>query len=135
MRHLVLCSLLFAATTAAAGEPRSILDGYARQAAIDDPKFSEFSATRGAEFYRQRHAADGGELSCGTCHTNDPIAGGKHHKTHKSIEPLAPAANPERFTDAAKVEKWFRRNCREVLGRECTAAEKGDFITYLISVR
>ena len=36
-----------------------------------------------------------------------------------------------RFTDPAKTEKWFRRNCTEVLGRECSAAEKADFIQFL----
>ena len=25
----------------------------------------------------------------------------------------------ERFADAAKTEKWFRRNCNDVVGREC----------------
>lgn len=47
----------------------------------------------------------------------------------------AHAANGERLTDHAKVEKWFRRNCQDVLQRACTAQEKGDFITYLLSVK
>jgi len=32
------------------------------------------------------------------------------------------------------VAKWFRRNCKTVLGRECTAQEKGDILTYLSSI-
>jgi hypothetical protein len=48
------------------------------------------------------------------------------------VEPLAPAANPERLTDRRDVEKWFKRNCKEVMGRECTAEEKGHFITFLL---
>ena len=47
---------------------------------------------------------------------------------------MAPAANPQRFTDAAKVEKWFRRNCKDVLGRACSAQEKGDVLAYLMSL-
>jgi hypothetical protein len=52
--------------------------------------------------------------------------------TSKAIQPLAPAAHGGRFTDAAKTEKWFKRNCTEVMGKECSAAEKADFVTYLI---
>jgi hypothetical protein len=39
-----------------------------------------------------------------------PTGKGEHAVTDKVIEPMAPAFNPQRFTDAAKVEKWFRRN-------------------------
>jgi hypothetical protein len=53
-------------------------------------------------------------------------------KTGKAIAPLAPAANAERFTDAGKAEKWFRRNCNDVLGRACTASEKADVLAYLL---
>ena len=38
---------------------------------------------------------------------------------------------PARFTDPEKVAKWFLRNCTSVLGRECTAIEKGDFLTFM----
>jgi len=51
---------------------------------------------------------------------------------------MAPSANPQRFADAAdaaKVEKWFKRNCADVLKRACTAQEKGDFMAYLLSVK
>lgn len=53
----------------------------------------------------------------------------------RSIEPLAPAVTPTRFTDSKKVEKWFRRNCDDVLKRECTAQEKGDFISWIVTVK
>jgi hypothetical protein len=46
---------------------------------------------------------------------------------------MAPSANKERFTDVKKIEKWFKRNCNDVLARECTAQEKGDFLKYLLS--
>jgi hypothetical protein len=35
----------------------------------------------------------------------------------------------------AKVEKWFKRNCKDVLDRECTVQEKADFVAFLISVK
>jgi len=33
------------------------------------------------------------------------------------------------------VDKWFRRNCKDVLSRECSAAEKADVMAYLISLK
>ena len=45
-----------------------------------------------------------------------------------------PAFNPERFTETAKVDKWFRRNCNDVLKRECTAAEKADVLAWLLKL-
>ena len=38
-----------------------------------------------------------------------------------------------RYGDPAKVEKWFKRNCTEVLGRECSAREKGDWLAWMTS--
>ena len=35
----------------------------------------------------------------------------------------------------AKVEKWFKRNCNDVLGRVCTPLEKGDVLSYLLTVK
>ena len=95
------------------------------------PGFQEFSATRGENFFKTKHNHN---LSCSTCHTDNPAAQGKHSETDKIIKPLAPAANEERFTDMKKVAKWFKRNCNDVLDRECTAQEKGDVITYLLTV-
>lgn len=73
--------------------------------------------------------------SCATCHTRNPAATGKHATTHKPIEPLAPAANPQRFTRSERVDKWFRRNCKDVLGRECNAGEKADVLAWLVQIK
>jgi hypothetical protein len=51
------------------------------------------------------------------------------------IAPLAPAFNAKAFTDTAKVDKWFHRNCKDVLSRECNAAEKADLLAYLNGLR
>lgn len=71
--------------------------------------------------------------SCATCHTADLTKPGKQANTGKPIEPMAVSVNPQRLTDPAKVEKWFGRNCRWTLGRECTAQEKADFLAYIQS--
>jgi len=89
-------------------------------------------AERGRSFFVQRH---GGEWACASCHGQVPSAPGRHAATGKPIAPLAPAFNPEAFTDGAKVDKWFRRNCKDVLTRECSAAEKADVLAYLLSLK
>jgi mono/diheme cytochrome c family protein len=69
---------------------------------------------RGQKFFNATAAND---LSCASCHGASPVLSGKHASTGKTIAPLAPTVNPERFSDSAKVEKWFRRNCKDVLNR------------------
>jgi len=87
---------------------------------------------RGQQLFTTRH---GKEWSCSTCHTATPTVDGKHASTGKVIDPLAPAFNLERFTDTAKTEKWFRRNCNDVMGRECTASEKADVLAWLLTLK
>lgn len=69
--------------------------------------------------------------SCTTCHTDSLYGKGRHEKTGKIIEPMAPSVNPKRLSDERKVRKWFLRNCKWTLGRECTAKEKGDVLLWL----
>lgn len=114
-----------------ADTPQQMLDGYNAQAQAESVDFQGFDVQRGAQFFNNTHAND---WSCATCHTSNPAAMGKHDKTAKSIEPLAPSANAERFTNPKKVEKWFKRNCNDVLERTCTSLEKGDVLTYLLSI-
>ncbi|MBN8764265.1 MAG: DUF1924 domain-containing protein [Thiobacillus sp.] len=96
---------------AAADSPASLMALYAQQAGVSG---SALSATRGEALYRTEHAGrDGQAVSCAGCHTANPAQAGRT-RVGKRIEPLAPAAHPQRFTDAAKVEKWFRRNCQDV---------------------
>lgn len=94
--------------------------------------FKGFSATRGESFFKAKH---GNEWSCASCHTENPATPGKHAKTGKVIQPFAPAANADRFTDPRKVAKWFKRNCNDVLDRICTPQEQGDVLTYLLTVK
>ncbi|MBU6486705.1 MAG: DUF1924 domain-containing protein [Burkholderiales bacterium] len=90
------------------------------------------SPARGQAFFTTRH---GREWACATCHGATPTGNGQHAATGKTIAPLAPAFNPERFTDAAKTEKWFRRNCGDVVGRECSALEKADILSWLMTLK
>lgn len=89
-------------------------------------------AARGRTFFNDKH---GGEWSCASCHGTPPTGIGKHASTGKAIDPLAPAFNPKAFTDSARVDKWFRRNCKDVVARECSAAEKADVLAYLAALR
>ena len=120
------------ALSGAAATPVDQQVRFENEARAAGPGFSGFSAQRGEALFKATH---GGEWSCASCHTANPLAPGKHAKTGKAIAPLAPGANPERFTDSASVDKWFRRNCNDVLGRACTAQEKGDVLQYLMSLR
>ncbi|MBI4808445.1 MAG: DUF1924 domain-containing protein [Nitrosomonadales bacterium] len=116
---------------ALAETPNQILSAV-ESSAKTAPEFRGFSATRGEQFFKSTH---GNDWSCASCHTEDPAGSGKHAKTNKVIKALAPSANAERLTDPAKVEKWFKRNCNDVLGRVCTPQEKGDVIAYLLTTR
>ena len=90
------------------------------------------NVAQGKVFFTSRHGAD---WSCASCHGTPPTARGEHASTGKSIAPMAPAFNAKAFTDSAKVDKWFRRNCQDVLNRECRAAEKADVLAYLLSLK
>lgn len=117
----------------AAPEP-ALIAGYAEQARQENPAFSGFSAERGKALYFAEQQRDGKTMSCTTCHTADPRQTGKT-LAYRKVEALAPVANPKRFSDRQKVEKWFRRNCDDVFARACSAQEKGDFITWINSLK
>lgn len=131
-----ITALLFLGTSLLchAEVPRQIEQTYAAEAAARQPGFAA-SAGRGKNFFLQRFAINDKMPACSSCHTENPLATGQHAITGKAIRPLAVAANGERLSDPAKVEKWFGRNCKEVVGRACTAAEKADFVAYLSEVR
>jgi len=110
----------------AAASPAELLAGYSESAGRSpDP-------AQGRHFFLNPH---GREWACASCHTSQPTGAGQHAATGKVLSPMAPAFNPERFTSLPKAEKWFRRNCMEVLGRECSAAEKADVLAWLMSLK
>jgi hypothetical protein len=118
------------ASTAYAETSAGLMTGYTAEAARATPGFAP-SAERGQAFFMRKWGVSKTMPSCATCHSDQPTAEGKHVVTSKRIEPISPAVNPKRFSSSAKVEKWFRRNCQEVVGRECSTMEKADFIQFV----
>lgn len=136
MKLLTTCGLLAGYLWMTAGQaagPADFISQYTAEARQAQPGWQP-SAERGRALYYKEVMRDGDKVSCVTCHTSDPARSGQT-RSYRAIKPLAPAANPARFTDAKKVEKWFRRNCDDVFARECTAQEKADLVTWLASVR
>jgi Domain of unknown function (DUF1924) len=111
---------------ARAAAPTDLLADYTRQAG------APAVPARGQQLFATPRGRD---WSCASCHGAVPTQTGRHASTAKPIDALAPAFNAQRFTDAAKSEKWFRRNCNDVLGRECTAGEKADVLAWLLSLK
>ncbi len=93
----------------------------------------DFSAVAGEALWNKEFidTRKGDRRSCTTCHTGDLKQPGKHARTGKVIKPMAPSVNAKRFTQMKKIKKWFVRNCKWTLGRECTAQEKGDVLAFI----
>lgn len=108
--------------------PEKLLAAYTAQAG------APASPERGEKLFNTNFGRDLG-LSCASCHGAAPNKNGQHALTEKKIAPLAPAANPKRFTDRTAVELNFRMNCKDVVGRECTAAEKADVLSWLLTIK
>jgi len=122
----LVATLVSATAHAADTTPSAQLQQWSAQAGAPG------NAAKGQTFFNSQHGA---EWSCASCHGTPPTTQGKHANTGKLIAPLAPAFNPKAFTDTAKVDKWFRRNCNDVLSRECSAGEKADVLAYLNSLK
>lgn len=124
----LLCAALITTTAlpSHAAVPADMLADYARQSGAPP------QAERGRAFFNTLHGRD---WSCASCHGAVPTRAGRHAGTGKPITALAPAVSRERFADAARTEKWFRRNCNDVVGRECTTAEKADVLAWLMSLQ
>ena len=124
--------MLLAIPVAHADTPLRSLVHYSAEAGKGQPGFSA-DAERGRVFVNRNWGVSQALPNCASCHTSQPTNAGRHAVTGKAITALSPAVNPERFSNPAKVEKWFKRNCNEVLGRACTAGEKADFIKFAMN--
>lgn len=152
---LLLAASLMSAARADA--PADLLARYEALARSEDSSFAGFSAERGRAFYFARHPLSGpGDASCSSCHLEDPRQGFRAHRApvlcrachvinddehpdpehakKRHMGAFAPGANPERFNDWERVERYFAVNCRLLLRRNCSAREKGDLITWLLSL-
>lgn len=121
---LGLCAALPAAATPASDE---LLARYQSEGAKAP------DAAKGKKDWTREEVVEGEKMSCATCHGTDLGKPGKHHTTGKVIEPMSRKVNAERYSDVKKIEKWFKRNCKDAWGRECTAQEKADFLTFLLA--
>ena len=107
---------------------------YHTQAINENKEFAGPSAEEGKAFYNNKvKAANGKETACASCHTANPANNGKHIVTGKSIKPLSPAVNAKRFADFEKVEAKFTQHCVDILGADCTAAQKANYISYVLT--
>jgi len=122
----LVVGLLCLGTPALASTPAELLASYSASAG------RSANAPQGQRFFLSRHGHD---WACASCHTEQPTDMGLHATTGKALRPLAPTVNPTRFTDAAKTKKWLRRNCNDVVGRECSAGEKADVLAWLIQLK
>jgi cytochrome c peroxidase len=130
MKHVLILTAVLLAHPALAQDtsPQALIDQYSNEAGAAP------SPENGQALFMATHSGGKPDTpSCTTCHTADPTKGGQA-RTGKPIDPLAPGVNSERFTDTKFVEKWFGRNCNSVLGRDCSAQEKADIISWLMSL-
>jgi len=118
-------SMALRVPTADASAVDNLLDHYRQQGV------TAFSAERGATLWAAPMRVGGESRDCTGCHGADLKQPGRQINTGKRIEPMAPSANPRRLADSAKIEKWFKRNCKWTWGRVCTPQEKGDLLRYL----
>jgi mono/diheme cytochrome c family protein len=119
---------LLGVSAAQAATPAELLAAYTKAAGAPP------SAERGQKLFTTKGPGDFG-WSCASCHTDDPTKVGKHAASDKPVPPLAPSANKQRFTTHNKVEFHFNLNCKDVLNRECTSAEKADVMAWLLSFK
>jgi mono/diheme cytochrome c family protein len=128
MNKVLFVIALGLAQNALAETPAQFIASYSAEAGAG----FKADIARGKAFAGKNWGVSEKLASCTACHTDNPANPGRHAVTGKAIQPLSPAVNPERFSDPAKVEKWFKRNCKEVVGRACTPAEKADFIQFVV---
>lgn len=130
MHNLLRFAFLLALPLTAGAHP--LLDEYSAAARHGDATF-QASVERGQRFFSEKRKQSADLPSCATCHGAALSQEGRHAITGKRIAAMAPQVTPTRFSDRDKSEKWFRRNCQEVVGRPCTPAEKADVLAYALN--
>ena len=128
MKSILITALCTATLMAVTPE----VDAYMQQ--LQAEASQPFDAKRGEAVFTSEHIGKKGEkIACTTCHSVNLADTGKNINTGKVIDPLSPKANPTRLTNVKEVQKWLRRNFKDVYNREGTAQEKGDVLTYIIN--
>ena len=114
---------------------QKLADKYLVIAKAVDANSTGLSVSDGKAFFSREITVKGKPVACASCHTSNPADTGKNIVTGKPIRPLSPLVNAKRFTSVEKVEKEFTDHCNDVIGRDCTAQEKGNFIAYLLTAK
>lgn len=140
INFVLLFSMMSSLAQADVATAQRLADKYAANAKAADPAYSGLSAEEGKTFFNREVIQFKGDteklgkaIACASCHTANPADQGKHIVTNKPIKPLSPSVNPKRFSSITYVEKKFAQHCRDVVGSDCTAQEKGNYIAYLLT--
>ena len=120
--------LMTASTNLMANATTQIFDEY-KKAGVTTMNAEAGKALWNKQFKNKK---TGKPQNCTTCHGANLKQDGKHVRTGKKIKAMAPSANPKRFTKVKKIKKWFKRNCKWIIGRECSAQEQADILSFLI---
>ncbi len=135
--NIVLAVLLGVAAGSAqanVANAEKLVNIYSAIAKHDNPEYAGPTAADGKFFFNRKiKLGNGKEMACASCHTANPADNGKHVVTGKAIRPLSPAVNAKRFEDFEKVQEKFTQHCKDIIGSDCTAAEKASYITYLLT--
>jgi hypothetical protein len=135
--NIVLAVLLGVAAGSAqanVANAEKLVSIYSAIAKHDNPEYAGPTAADGKFFFNRKiKLGNGKEMACASCHTANPADNGKHIITGKAIRPLSPVVNAKRFEDFEKVQEKFTQHCKDIIGSDCTAAEKASYITYLLT--
>ncbi len=129
---IFVSTLLLSSSVYATEAVDELLEEY-QQVLQSEQEEVSFTAEAGEILWFQEFADEksGKIRQCTTCHTDDLRNEAKHTRTGKLIKPMAPSVNEERLTKIKNIRKWLKRNCKWTLGRECSAQEKGDVLTFI----
>ncbi len=135
--NITLVALLALASVSAqanVANAEKLVSIYSAVAKHDNPDYAGPTAAEGKFFFNRKiKLGNGKEMACASCHTANPADEGKHAITGKAIRPLSPVVNAKRFEDFDKVQEKFTQHCKDIIGSDCTAAEKANYITYLLT--
>lgn len=138
MKKYIFSLLIFGVAISSANgfspSMQSYIDTLKMEAKKSNVGFTDFNAKRGEQIFTSKHIGKKGDsISCTSCHGNNLTKNGQNATTNKIIKPLAPSVNKSRLSDTKEVQKWLRRNFKDVYNREGTTLEKGDVLYYIQS--
>lgn len=131
---LAFFSLSASSVNANVANAEKLVSIYTAIAKHDNPEYTGPNAADGKLFFNRKiKLANVKEMTCASCHTTNPANEGKHIATGMVIRPLSPLVNAKRFEDIEKAQEKFTRHCIQIIGSDCTAAEKSSYISYLLT--